>query len=517
MEDDDGLTSPYVVRFGSRRPAAAVAPSIDEFSTVGGSSSHRRNAHHAAGVAQVQANARVAALFGQQPQSTHRARAKEYAPLLMLVMVALLVMNKDSLTSSGAGISTRRVSADLRASAGKAATYNGNSGVITVLSDASPASASSLPAAPRASATSSPESAQEVQRTLVPPDQELGPLVGRAKGKLAERARAAVAAAVVEVAAAEPSSSSGEQAAPAEQQPASAGEAVDAGAIPAGEPPPPLDRQSALGKLRAAVAALAKSAGSSIAGGLRRANPAKRHIPMPEPNQAGDVFGNDQKARSVLQEVIDKHWPPKALGAGYQMDALPVAGHAHADGDATVHPADILVATYYTPTAKFGHFKGCDYSSYLHANRWRYASRHGYQYDIGTQVLDESRPLPWQKVLWLTRWLGRAKWVLLVDADALISGMDKRVEELIREDKDFIFARDGECRGTAPRSLSIARVEWVRILRFIHPFIHSITPSSHPRMNSSTQATASTAASLFSSRPPQPLPSSRTPTARCTT
>jgi hypothetical protein len=43
------------------------------------------------------------------------------------------------------------------------------------------------------------------------------------------------------------------------------------------------------------------------------------------------------------------------------------------------------------------HFSTCDFSAYLHANRYAYAAVHGYAYDVDPVVYDPSRPLPWQK------------------------------------------------------------------------------------------------------------------------
>jgi len=124
-------------------------------------------------------------------------------------------------------------------------------------------------------------------------------------------------------------------------------------------------------------------------------------------------------------------------------------------GECALRPADVLVATYYTAPrdaleqaspliaavasvmrwfgahgTTSGRFEalaapGCDLLTLLRRNRGAYAAAHGYSWAIETTVLDPSRPAAWGKVLAAMRWLRLFKVVLLVDADAFITNLDR--------------------------------------------------------------------------------------------
>lgn len=98
------------------------------------------------------------------------------------------------------------------------------------------------------------------------------------------------------------------------------------------------------------------------------------------------------------------------------------------DWSAPLVPSDILILTLYHPVQKFAQFAACDYGAYLHANRFAFATKFGYQYLIDSDTHDSSRPRSWRKVLALARALTRAeadgpppKYVMLMDADALFT------------------------------------------------------------------------------------------------
>lgn len=140
-------------------------------------------------------------------------------------------------------------------------------------------------------------------------------------------------------------------------------------------PPPPAPKQGLGARLNSALVA----AGGKLAAGLRRMRGSKRAIAIPTPIPGPhDVIVPEEPARAALASVLARFWPDKEPAGG---PLVPHHAHSPTEGDA-VHPADILVGTFYSPTGKFAAFPragGCDYGAYLHANRWRYASIHGYQ------------------------------------------------------------------------------------------------------------------------------------------
>jgi len=79
------------------------------------------------------------------------------------------------------------------------------------------------------------------------------------------------------------------------------------------------------------------------------------------------------------------------------------------------------------------------------ATRMRqYAQRHGYRFVEHRALLDPARHPSWNKILAVSRLLdhSRAKWVMWVDADAVIMNLEQRLEDLLVEGRDLIFGSD---------------------------------------------------------------------------
>jgi GR25 family glycosyltransferase involved in LPS biosynthesis len=74
-----------------------------------------------------------------------------------------------------------------------------------------------------------------------------------------------------------------------------------------------------------------------------------------------------------------------------------------------------------------------------------YARRHGYTALIADRQLDTSRHPYWSKLILVERYLSenpKCRWLMWLDADAVITNPHKRLEELIDEDTDFMIAED---------------------------------------------------------------------------
>ena len=79
------------------------------------------------------------------------------------------------------------------------------------------------------------------------------------------------------------------------------------------------------------------------------------------------------------------------------------------------------------------------------AERMRqYAQQHGYRFVEHLSLLDSARHPAWNKILAVTRMLNqcRTKWVVWLDADAVIMNFGQRLEDLLVEGRDVIFGSD---------------------------------------------------------------------------
>jgi hypothetical protein len=74
-----------------------------------------------------------------------------------------------------------------------------------------------------------------------------------------------------------------------------------------------------------------------------------------------------------------------------------------------------------------------------------YARRHGYQAVIAKDRLDASRPASWSKLLLIERYLTEnpaCSWLMWLDADAVITNPERRLEDLVDENVDFLAGDD---------------------------------------------------------------------------
>ena len=185
---------------------------------------------------------------------------------------------------------------------------------------------------------------------------------------------------------------------------------------------PPPTHQSSLSTLGGALSSGRALAGTGevIVDGLRRMRGAQKSIVIP-PGKATfhDQFLAEIPARKALGKILEEYFGGDKA-APERRTSNAAGHHSHEKSDTAIHPADIVIGTFYKPVGKFGHFR-CDYGTYLHANRWRYASIHGYQYDIGTEELDPTRPLAWQKVLWVMKWLRKVRVTQVQQSERMMS------------------------------------------------------------------------------------------------
>lgn len=77
-------------------------------------------------------------------------------------------------------------------------------------------------------------------------------------------------------------------------------------------------------------------------------------------------------------------------------------------------------------------------------NKEAYCALHGYDFILGEEILDPSRPPAWSKVLLILQLLNSTsyKWIFWIDADALFMNFAQPLEDLIDEQFDFILTRD---------------------------------------------------------------------------
>jgi hypothetical protein len=95
----------------------------------------------------------------------------------------------------------------------------------------------------------------------------------------------------------------------------------------------------------------------------------------------------------------------------------------------------------------------------------RYAQLHGYRFVEHQTLLDPSRHAAWNKILASQQALGsgHSKWVMWLDADAVIMNFECRVEDLIVEGADVIFGSD--FNGLNSAAFLLRRCDWS--LRFL--------------------------------------------------
>jgi hypothetical protein len=90
----------------------------------------------------------------------------------------------------------------------------------------------------------------------------------------------------------------------------------------------------------------------------------------------------------------------------------------------------------------------------------RYAELQGYRFVEHRSTLDGTRSAPWNKILAAQQALAtaRVKWVLWLDADAVVMNFDFRLESLIVDGADAIFASD--FNGLNSSAFLIRNCDW---------------------------------------------------------
>jgi hypothetical protein len=100
--------------------------------------------------------------------------------------------------------------------------------------------------------------------------------------------------------------------------------------------------------------------------------------------------------------------------------------------------AQFAIATLYTPEIN-------DLGTRTSKILARYAKLHGYQAFIAKESLDASRHPAWSKLLLIEQFLvnhPRCTWLMWIDADAVITNLKQRLEDLVDENADFLVAKD---------------------------------------------------------------------------
>jgi len=72
----------------------------------------------------------------------------------------------------------------------------------------------------------------------------------------------------------------------------------------------------------------------------------------------------------------------------------------------------------------------------------QYAERHGYQFWVNHEKLDENRKPSWYKVLMAQRHLHEVDWLFYVDTDTLIMEHDRPITDFLDDRYDLIFTED---------------------------------------------------------------------------
>jgi hypothetical protein len=134
----------------------------------------------------------------------------------------------------------------------------------------------------------------------------------------------------------------------------------------------------------------------------------------------------------------------------------------------------IAIATLYTPEiAELGLLT----SGAMRA----YAERHGYAAIVARSQLDPSRHPFWSKLALVEHYLSNhpsCKWLMWIDADAVITNPRKRLEDFLEKDVDFLVAEDpGNCLLNAGVFLVRNCAATIYVLRRAYAKTHYLT---HP-------------------------------------
>lgn len=76
------------------------------------------------------------------------------------------------------------------------------------------------------------------------------------------------------------------------------------------------------------------------------------------------------------------------------------------------------------------------------ANKRQYATLHGYDLIVSTEVADRSRPAAWSKILEVRKHLPQYDWLMFIDVDTLIMNPEVRLEDIADDSVDQVIAAD---------------------------------------------------------------------------
>jgi glycosyltransferase involved in cell wall biosynthesis len=76
------------------------------------------------------------------------------------------------------------------------------------------------------------------------------------------------------------------------------------------------------------------------------------------------------------------------------------------------------------------------------ANKQQYADRHGYDVIVDGDVIDETRPTSWSKLLAMRKYLPYYDYLFYVDADTLVTNPELKLEDIVDYGYDQILAAD---------------------------------------------------------------------------
>jgi hypothetical protein len=77
-------------------------------------------------------------------------------------------------------------------------------------------------------------------------------------------------------------------------------------------------------------------------------------------------------------------------------------------------------------------------------NKQAYCQKHGYDFICLNRSLDNTRPIPWSKILFIKSIMKKypSKWIFWTDADSLFMDFSRRLEEFVDEEHNLIITRD---------------------------------------------------------------------------
>ena len=113
-------------------------------------------------------------------------------------------------------------------------------------------------------------------------------------------------------------------------------------------------------------------------------------------------------------------------------------------------PADLKDLPGEIPTGrkpKIGIISLCDHNvdaicSASVANKQAYADRHGYDVIVDGEIIDDSRPTSWSKLLAMRKYLPYYDFLFYVDVDTIITNVDVKLEDIVDYGYDQILAAD---------------------------------------------------------------------------